>query len=64
MQSGLTILGILSVLMVLISAWADRRRQRRNNLEAVGFMPWPLITILATLSALFSFALALKMGTS
>jgi hypothetical protein len=33
-------------------------------LEAVGFMPWPLITILATLSALFSFALALKMGTS
>ena len=32
-----------------LSAWAERRRARRTNLDAVGFMPWPLIMILSIL---------------
>jgi hypothetical protein len=41
--------------LAAFSAWADRRRANRKNLDAVGFMPWPLIMILAiTASAVFA----------
>lgn len=43
-----------------LSAWADRRRARRTNLDAVGFMPWPLVMILAIIVAAVCAALALQ----
>ncbi len=42
-----------------LSAWADRRRTRRTNLDAVGFMPWPLIMILSMLASAAFAAIAL-----
>jgi hypothetical protein len=43
-----------------ISALADRRRVRRTNLDAVGFMPWSLILILTLIASAVFAALALK----
>ena len=63
MQGGLTVIGVVSLLLTLFASWADRRRRHRADLEAVGFMPWPLITIMGTLLTLLSFALAIKVST-
>ncbi len=46
--------------LVVVSVLADRRRQRRRDIEAVGIVPWPLITILSVLVALFAIAFAIK----
>ncbi|MEN3748228.1 hypothetical protein TPR58_13715 [Sphingomonas sp. HF-S3] len=46
--------------MVLVSGFADRRRNRRRNLDDAGFMPWPLIQILALLATVILLALAAK----
>lgn len=62
MQGGLTLMGGLALCFTLFSGWADRRRQRRDNIEAVGFMPWPLLTIMGTLATLLCFALAVKLA--
>ena len=43
-----------------LSAWAERRRARRTNLDAVGFMPWPIILILAMMIAAVFAAIAIK----
>lgn len=53
-------MGAVSLLLTLLASWAERRRIRRRNIEDVGFMPWPLITVLGTLCSLFFFAFALK----
>jgi hypothetical protein len=45
--------------LAAVSAWADRRRANRKNLEAVGFMPWPLIMILAMIASAVFAAIAL-----
>jgi hypothetical protein len=42
------------------ASWADRRRTRRADPDAVGFMPWPLILVLSILAAAILCALALK----
>ncbi|MFM9852578.1 MAG: hypothetical protein ACKVOJ_07230 [Sphingomonadaceae bacterium] len=39
---------------------ADRRRARRSDPDAVGFMPWPLILILSMILALMCAAIALR----
>ncbi len=48
------------VIMVAISAFADRRRHRRTHMDDVGFMPWTSITVFSVLAALLSIALAIK----
>lgn len=57
-------LGILcgALVVMAVAIIADRRRQKRRNIENVGFMPWTGITVLATLIALVSAALAIKIG--
>jgi hypothetical protein len=45
--------------LAALSAWADRRRAQRKNLDAVGFMPWPLIMIMAMLASAVFAAVAL-----
>jgi hypothetical protein len=53
-------IGAAASLTVIVAAIADRRRQRRRDIERVGFMPWPFITVIGTLVALFAFAIALR----
>ncbi len=43
-----------------LSAWADRRRARRTDMDAVGFMPWPLLLILSMIAAAVCAAIALN----
>jgi hypothetical protein len=50
----------LSGAVVLVSSLADRRRSRRSNIDAVGFMPWTAITVLSVLATVVSAALAIK----
>lgn len=45
-----------------LSSLADRRRNKRSDPDKVGFMPWPLIMILAMITATVFAALALKIG--
>jgi hypothetical protein len=58
-QTGYLIAGA-SVAVVAIASIAERKRNRRKNLEAVGFMPWPMVSILGMITALFATALAMK----
>ena len=60
MQAGLVMTGVGSVGLVIGSLYAERRRRNRQYFEDVGFMPWPLLTILGTMGALYAFALAVK----
>lgn len=43
---------------------ADRKRQKRERIEAVGFMPWTAITVLAGILCFVSvlYAIALQQG--
>lgn len=48
---------------LLLAAWAafaDHRRDRRRDLDRVGWMPWALVQILAFLLAVACSALALQ----
>ncbi|PXA91968.1 hypothetical protein DMC47_24550 [Nostoc sp. 3335mG] len=60
MQPNLWFLAVGTATMVLVSGLADRRRNRRRNLDAAGFMPWPLIQVLAMLATVILLALAAK----
>lgn len=60
MQAALAMVGCAALVVTVTSAVADRRRLRRRNLDDVGFMPWPLITVMGTITTLFAFALAVK----
>ena len=53
-------IALLSAVVVVVSSLADRRRNRRMNIEAVGFMPWTVITVMSVLATVLSIALALK----
>ena len=43
--------GSFALAVALISVWAERRRFRRVNLDAVGFMPWTVIYLVTFLAA-------------
>ena len=45
--------------VAVIAGLADRRRNRRRDLDRVGWVPWPLIALMATLLALVFTAFAL-----
>ncbi len=51
---------LVSASMVLISGLADRKRHKRVNIEDVGFIPWPMITLLSVLGTVLAMALAIK----
>jgi hypothetical protein len=51
---------LLSGVLVLVSSLADRRRNRRTNIEKIGFMPWTAITVFSVLATVISAALAIK----
>jgi hypothetical protein len=47
-------------LLVAVSAYADRRRNKRTRLEEVGFMPWTGITVFSVLLTTVSIAFAIN----
>ncbi|MFN3945353.1 MAG: hypothetical protein ACK4K7_10530 [Allosphingosinicella sp.] len=61
-QAGLWAGAGASAAMVLVAALADRARQRRRDLDAPGWMPWPAIQVFALLLAVVLAALAVKTG--
>jgi hypothetical protein len=46
--------------MAGVASLADRKRTRRRDPDAVGFMPWPLILILSIMLAVVCAAFAFK----
>lgn len=62
MQGSMLTLGVAATALTAISAFADYHRRNRQDLDQVGFMPWPLISVAAVMTALFAFAFALKAG--
>lgn len=53
---------IVAATCVLISIFADKRRQRRVSMDQVGFMPWTAITVFSVLVAVIATALAIKLA--
>ena len=55
-------LAVDAMLVVLaVHAWlADRRRQRRRNVDSVGIINWVTVFVLAILVLLFAVVLTLK----
>lgn len=53
---------LVAVAVMLVSFVADRRRSRRKRIDDVGFMPWSVISLIATLVTLFGVALTIKVG--
>ncbi|MDB5689241.1 MAG: hypothetical protein JWL91_1117 [Sphingomonas bacterium] len=60
MQAGLWTIAGGAVALVLVAGLADWRRNRRRDLDRVGWVPWPLVMILAMIVAAVATALALK----
>lgn len=63
MLSGAEQLGMVGAVAAIIAAvatLADRRRVRRTNLDAVGFMPWTPIFFVALLTACVALGLAAR----
>lgn len=52
--------GAIALVLALVAVWAERRRLRRKNLDAVGFMPWTVIYLIAFLAAVVLLGLAAR----
>lgn len=61
MQEALSLWIVAGGLIVLavIAGLADYRRNKRANLDAVGFVPWPFLQFAALMGALIVASLAL-----
>lgn len=42
---------VAAILLAVISGFGERRRQRRRDLDQVGFVPWVTIQMFALLAA-------------
>ena len=62
MATAMVKLGMAGLALTALSAFADHRRRNRRDVDRVGFMPWPLLSMLGVLVALVGFALALRTG--
>lgn len=52
----------ISAVIAALSIVMERRRHNRKNLNKTGFMPWNLLSVIATLGTVMFIALAIKMG--
>ena len=53
-------IGIVAALIAALAWWGDRRRVRRRNLDAVGWMPWTPVFFVALMVAVIGLGLAAK----
>ena len=56
----LTASGVAALLLAGLAWWGDRRRMRRSQPDAVGFMPWTAVFFWAVLAACIFCGLAVK----
>ena len=56
----LAIAGVVAAVLALIAWLGDRRRIRRSNPDAVGFMPWTPVFFWALLAACIMLGLAAR----
>ena len=54
------IAGFVAVLIAIFATIFERRRNKRRDLERVGFMPWPFITMMSLLMATIFIGLTFK----
>jgi hypothetical protein len=52
--------GAGAVFIAIISWWGERRRMRRSNPDAVGFMPWGTVFVLALFAVLIAAVFLLR----
>ncbi|MEA3010362.1 MAG: hypothetical protein QOJ91_2054 [Sphingomonadales bacterium] len=45
--------------LAFLAGWSDHRRRKRRNLDRPGWVPWDLVTVLATMAAVVCAALGI-----
>ena len=61
MQQRIWIGAAVALLVAVIAGIGEARRKRRRDMDAVGFVPWTLVQVLAILTALVLASLALHL---
>ena len=56
----MAIYGLVAGSLAILSWFGDRRRMRRSNPDAVGFMPWTAIFFFSTIVACVTLGLAAR----
>jgi hypothetical protein len=56
----LAVAGVVAAILALVAWLGDRRRMRRRDPDAVGFMPWTPVFFWALLSACVMLGLAAR----
>ena len=56
------VVAVLSALAAVVFVLADRKRQKRDRLDQVGFVPWTGLSVLAMGITLIAAVLAVKAG--
>jgi hypothetical protein len=59
-QAGLWAIAGAALLLAIAAGFLDHRRERRRDLDRVGWAPWSFVQIAAAFAALAAAALALK----
>lgn len=60
-QHFLWALAAIALAVAVAAGVAEHRRQRRSNLDSVGWVPWNFIQAMAGLIAVLAFAYSLKL---